>query len=67
MKTFFLSLLIAIVAYVLAGVVSYFLITKFSSNVHDKSMEASMTSAFVVGPLIAVIAFIVAFFYLRSH
>lgn len=67
MKTFFLSLLIAIVAYVLAGVVSYFLITKFSSNVHDKSMEASMTSAFVVGPFIAVIAFIVAFFYLRSN
>lgn len=30
----------------------------FSSNTHDKSMEAAMTGAFVGGPLIAVLSMI---------
>jgi len=36
-----------------------FLIETFSSNRHDRSMEAAVTGAFVVGPLMAVVAVIV--------
>lgn len=67
MKIFFLSLLIAVVVYVIAAVGGYFLITKFSSNTHDKSMEATMTGAFVFGPIAAIIAFIVAYLTLRAN
>jgi hypothetical protein len=37
----------------------YFLISWFSSNTHDRSVEAAMTAAFVFGPFAALIAFIV--------
>ncbi|MNL81300.1 hypothetical protein D3C87_2083730 [compost metagenome] len=67
MKIFFLSLLIAIAAYLIAAVGGYFLITKLSSNSHDKSMEATMTAAFVLGPIAAIIAFIVAYLTLRAN
>ncbi|MGV3602589.1 MAG: hypothetical protein ACO1N1_15360 [Dyadobacter fermentans] len=67
MKIFFLSLLIAVAAYLIAAVGGYYLITKLSSNTHDKSMEASMTAAFVLGPVAAIIAFIVSYLTLRAH
>lgn len=67
MKIFFLSLLIAVAAYLIAAVGGYYLITKLSSNTHDKSMEASMTAAFVLGPIAAIIAFIVSYLTLRAH
>lgn len=35
------------------------LVEVFSSNTHDKSMEAAMTGAFVIGPLMALVAVIV--------
>lgn len=35
------------------------LISKFSSNQHDKSMEAATTAAFVVGPACAILAVLV--------
>jgi flagellar biogenesis protein FliO len=34
-------------------------INLLSSNRHDKSMEAAMTSAFVIGPVIAILAFVI--------
>jgi ABC-type antimicrobial peptide transport system permease subunit len=37
------------------------LMTKLSSNMHDRSTEAAMTGAFVYGPALALIAFIVGF------
>jgi cytochrome bd-type quinol oxidase subunit 2 len=37
------------------------LLTKLSSNMHDRSTEAAMTGAFVFGPAMALIAFIVGF------
>ena len=67
MKIFFLSLLIAVAAYLIAAVGGYYLITELSSNTHDKSMEASMTAAFVLGPVAAIIAFIVSYLKLRAH
>lgn len=37
------------------------LINLFSSNSHDRGMEAAMTSAFVVGPITAILAAILTF------
>jgi len=61
MKRFGIALLYAIGGYIVAAVASYFLIGEFSSNTHDRSVEAAMTSAFAWGPLGAVVSFIVGF------
>jgi hypothetical protein len=45
----------------MAAFAGYFLIDWFSSNTHDRSVEAAMTSAFVLGPLGAIVGFIVGF------
>ena len=52
------GLLFAVVAYVAAAFASYFLISAFSSNVHDRSVEAAMTSAFIFGPVGALLGFV---------
>ncbi len=56
-----MGLLCAIVGYPVAAFVGYFLIDLLSSNTHDRSVEAAMTSAFVIGPGGAILAFIVGF------
>ena len=61
MKRLGLSLIYGIGGYVIAALVSYFLIGQFSSNTHDRAVEAAMTSAFVFGPLGGVGAFVVGF------
>ena len=52
MKRFAIALLCGIAGYVIVAVASYVVIDHFSSNVHDRAMEAAMTSAFVFGPLV---------------
>jgi len=47
-----------ILGYVIVAFVSYFLVGWFSSNTHDRSVEAAMTSVFFYGPLGGVIGFI---------
>ena len=59
MRRFGIGLLCAVGGYLIAAFVSYFLIGWFSSNMHDRSVEAAMTSAFVLGPLGAVVGFVV--------
>jgi len=61
MKRFGFGLLGAIAGYVVVGVLGYFLIGQLSSNTHDRSLEAAMTSAFVLGPLGAVVGFVLGF------
>jgi len=61
MKRFAIGLLCAVGGYVIAAFVGYFLIDWFSSNTHDRSVEAAMTSVFVFGPFGAVVGFIVGF------
>ena len=61
MKRFALGLLCAVGGYVIAAFVEYFLIDWFSSNMHDRSVEAAMTSVFVFGPFGAVVGFVVGF------
>jgi multisubunit Na+/H+ antiporter MnhB subunit len=61
MKRFGLGVLGFIAGYLIAAVVGYFLIGALSSNMHDRSVEAAMTSAFVLGPIGAISGFIVGF------
>lgn len=57
MKAFLLALLVSVIAYVIAVVGGIVLIRTFSSNTHDRDLEATMTSFFVLGPFVAVLAF----------
>ena len=59
MKTFGLTVLAAIGGYFIGLFGGMLVVETFSSNQHDKSVEAAMTGAFVVGPLMAVVAVIV--------
>ena len=61
MRRLGIAVLFAVVGYQIAAAASYFLVDLFSSNVHDGSVEAAMTSAFFYGPLGAMVAFIVGF------
>jgi hypothetical protein len=61
MKRFGHGLLWGLGGYLLFAVVGYFLIGTLSSNVHDRSVEAAMTGVFVLGPLGAVLAFILGY------
>lgn len=53
-----LGLLFALIGCIVAAIASYFLILEFSSNTHDRSLEASTTSLFFSGPIGAVIGFV---------
>ena len=58
MKTFGVALLAAILGYVVGLFGTMAAIELFSSNQHDKSLEAAMTGAFIGGPLIAAISMV---------
>ena len=58
MKRLAIGVLCAVVGYLLAAAVSYFLVLQFSSNMHDRDVEAAMTSAFFFGPIGALVAFV---------
>jgi hypothetical protein len=58
MKRFGLGLFFALGGYLMAAAAGYFLIGQFSSNTHDRDLEAAMTSAFVLGPLGAAAGFV---------
>lgn len=65
MKTFGTALLAAILGYIVGLFGTMAAIELFSSNPHDKSLEAAMTGAFVGGPLIAAIS-VIAILMLRG-
>ena len=58
MKRFGIALAWGIGAYVVAAFAGYWLVEGLSSNRHDRSVEAAMTSVFVLGPLGGIIGFI---------
>jgi hypothetical protein len=60
MASFFKSLGIAVIGYVLGALAGCGAITLLSDNRHDRSVEAAMTGAFATGPLLAVIGFVSA-------
>lgn len=61
MKRFGIALLFAMAGYLVVAIASYFLVGMFSSNTHDRSVEAAMTSVFFYGPAGALVAFVVGF------
>ena len=58
MRRIGVGLLWAVAGYVAGSVAGGLLVAAFSANRFDRSMEASMTGAFVTGPLLAVVAFV---------
>lgn len=60
-KRVVIAIACSLAAYVVAAFVSYVLIQELSSNAHDRGMEAAVTSAFVFGPLGALVAFAIGF------
>jgi hypothetical protein len=50
-----------IAGYVAGGVLGYMLVMGLSQNQHDIEVEAAMTGAFVVGPLVGLAGAIVGF------
>jgi len=64
LKIIGLSILALVGGYVLGLVGGMLLVNTFSSNTHDRSVEAAMTSAFVVGPITAILALAATLGYL---
>ena len=54
MKRIAMGVLGGVLGYVLGAFGGGFLVSVLSSNTHDRSVEAAMTGAFVLGPLAAV-------------
>lgn len=60
MRTFMFVLIGLVAGYVLGALAWHFGVMTFSSNTHDRILEAQMTAAFIGGPIGAVIGAIVA-------
>jgi hypothetical protein len=60
MRTFGLAVLVGAGGYVAGVLLGVFLVQLSSTRKSEKSMEAAMTGFFYVGPVVAVIAFVVA-------
>jgi hypothetical protein len=56
MKTFGLALLVGIAGYIIGAILGMVAVNTFSTNQHDKSVEAAMTGAFFIGPAVAVLS-----------
>ena len=67
MKRTLSGLRYALVGYLILAPLGFFLIATFSSNSHDRGVEAAMTAIFVFGPLGAVIGFVVGFMRTRHE
>ena len=55
------------VGYVCGAALGYVATQVFSGNVHDKELEAVMTSAFATGPLGAALGVAAALFFARRR
>lgn len=61
MRRFGIGLRYRIAGYVVVAAASCLLVLQFSGNVHDRSVEAAMTSAFLYGPAGAAITIVIGF------
>jgi hypothetical protein len=66
MKRLGIALLWAVGGYLVGAFGGGWLVTEFSSNMHDRSVEAAMSGAFFFGPMLAVAAFITALVWRHS-
>jgi hypothetical protein len=60
MRRLLFATLTAAAAYVAGAFLGGWLVAILSSNTHDRSVEAAMTGAFVIGPVCAVTGFVAA-------
>jgi hypothetical protein len=60
------ALLGALAGYLVGAFGGGFLVSALSGNTHDRSVEAAMTGAFVLGPLGAAVGCLVAFLRARG-
>lgn len=67
MRITLISLLAGVAGYIAGVVLGMLLVNLFSSNTHDKSVEAAMSSFFVYGPIAALLAFGATLYHLLSH
>ncbi len=66
MKNLGLAVLVMIIGYIVGLFGGMGLMEALSSNTHDRSLEAAMTGAFVIGPLAAFIAVGVFWYYVST-
>jgi hypothetical protein len=68
LKAIGLALLSGVVGYGAGVALGMFLVYAFSTNQHDKELEAGMTGFFCVGPALAILGIIagLALFWYRS-
>jgi cytochrome bd-type quinol oxidase subunit 2 len=66
MKHVGIGLLCGVAAYSLLAVIGYWLMMRFSSNTHDRQVEAATTSALILGPLGGVVAFIAGYIWSKN-
>jgi hypothetical protein len=66
MTTFGRVLLGALAGYLVGAFGGGFTVSALSGNTHDRSVEAAMTGAFVLGPLGAAVGCLVAFVHTRG-
>jgi hypothetical protein len=56
-----IGLLWAVPGYIVGAAAGGFLISTFSSNMHDRSVEAATTGLLMIGPLVGIVAFVIGF------
>ena len=64
LKIIGMSLLAGLGGYVVGMIAAMVLINYLSSNTHDRSVEAAMSSVFVYGPVSGILSFVFALIYL---
>lgn len=60
-KRFLISLACGIAGYVVGAFGGGYLVSVLTANQHDAPIEAAMTGAFAIGPIVGLIALIVGF------
>ena len=65
-KRIAMGILGGMLGYVLGAFGGGYLVSVLSSNTHDRSVEAAMTGAFVLGPLAGVVGALVSFWRTRA-
>lgn len=62
-----LAFVVALAAYLGGAVAGGWLVATLTSNTHDASLEGVMTGAFVIGPLVSIVAFVITFVSTRPR
>jgi len=61
------AVLAALTGYVVGAFGGGLIVSALSGNTHDRSVEAAMTGAFVLGPLGAAVGFLIVFLRARGR